>query len=81
MSEKMCEFCGAPLTDEEKDVCAACLQKERERWPTYARIATQPHAAEEAEVMIALFTLKNPEEHDAAVITWARGVLARYGVQ
>lgn len=81
MSDRICEFCGTPLSTEEKDVCEACLQKERDRWTTYAQIATHPRAAEEAEVMIALFTLKNPEQHDAAVITWARGVLARYSVQ
>jgi hypothetical protein len=81
MSDRPCEFCGAPLSDDEKDVCATCLQNERDRWPVYAQVATNPRAAEEAEVMIALFTLKNPEQHDAAVITWARGVLARYGVE
>ncbi len=81
MSDRVCEFCGQPLSIEEKDVCVNCLQKERDRWSTYAQIATNPRAAEEAEVMIALFALKNPEQHDASVITWARGVLARYGVQ
>lgn len=80
MNAGTCEFCGATLTDHEQDICTACLNEQRAEWDRPIQPANSVNPGEEAEIMIALYMLKNRELYPNEGVEWARGVLARYGV-